>query len=156
MADSIDLTARGWLDRATKLGLVEVIDADSAPILRRALGRDVGSGDVVALRLAPATAHNVEREWLHFPLHRLARIAPLLVDLSSVRLPAATLAQLLRHLATNSGQDGRVCVVMGSLSRRAELYSLTRPPIAVFTSLADALQSLVFSAVLDGEGWALR
>lgn len=134
------------LERASVLGLVEPLDAASTPLLRRAFGPAVAPDDVLALRLVPASPRAVQEHWLRFPLGELALTAPLLVDLSSIQLPADVVHGLLGRLTQQTSTSGRACVVTGSLARRADLYSLGRPRLAVFTTLADALQALVFSA----------
>lgn len=138
------------LERASVLGLVEPLDTESTPLLRRALGAGGGaSADILAVRVVPASPRAIQEHWLRFPIEKLAATAPLLVDLSSIQLPADVLHALLDHLARVAAGSGRICVVTGSLARRADLYSLGRPRLAVFTTIADALQALVFSA--EGE-----
>lgn len=133
-------------ERASVLGLVEPLDTESTPLLRRALGAGGSTTDTLAVRVVPASPRTIQEHWLRFPLDELAATAPLLVDLSSIQLPADVLHTMLDHLARHSAGNGRICVVTGSLARRADLYSLGRPRLAVFTSIADALQALVFSA----------
>ncbi|MEZ5231581.1 MAG: hypothetical protein R2749_02575 [Acidimicrobiales bacterium] len=143
------------LGRAAVLGLVEPLDAATTPLLRRAFGSTVDRDEVLVLRVVPASARAVQEQWLRFPLGELAATAPLLVDLSSIQLPADVVHSMLGRLADETTANGRACVVTGSFARRADLYSLGRPRLAVFTTVADALQALVFSAAHDARPAAM-
>lgn len=145
------------LTRATELGLVELIDFQSAPVLRRALeGRAQDRNELVAIRIVPASVAKVDTAWIDYPMHELARLAPIVVDLSSIVLPATSLMTLLAHLHHSSGPDGKICLVTGSVQRRAELYAITRPRVPAFTSLADALQTLVFASQTGPRRWSTQ